>query len=645
MFMESKSACAFAPSIVPSKQNYFVETTTALKCGQFFGSGGWPGTEKVSTVQSTTPFWTKHTKRKAKRTSCCVQQLESHTWSERFSAPNKLSAGSVAIVWLRNDLRIRDHPSFMLASTADLIAPIYVFDLTKYGHRNKSPWGFQRCGPFQAEFLVNSVTDVTKKLRAKACDIYIRQGNPVEEVLSLAQDLVSRLGKPVTILAQKETTWEEVRNERRIERGVRNLSEDLGISINIHWLWTNSLHHPADLPFDVTGSQLPPTLGDYQEMVFPDEGARVPVRDVIEAPERLPRFPLSLKLRRDAMPSLGTDLGIEGLCDPHDHAFPNPLAAYEFIGGTDEADDRIEEYIRIGDHYEIYSDQHELSGRRNTSTKLSPWLSLGCLSPREIYWILQDMEKKSGASQSVRDIIQQLITRDYFRWVSLLYKGKLFALNGFTDSEISKVPIWKLKIGQVKKGDRELLQKWIDGMTGAPYVDAAMRELKNTGFMSNRSRRNVASFLIHDLKFPDWRAGAEYFESKLIDYDAASNWGNWAFLAGMGTDPSAGARMNVIEESMVYDGDSFFITRWCPELLFVPPAKIHQPHLLSDDERKSYDILEGYYPEPVVPLPDATEELVEPLKELEGIVRDPEWVERIRNDFIEAGAEEVTRLT
>lgn len=633
----SEPACAFAPSnsLKLRPCSGFTTDVSALHSPS----------SRVAWHRSQHPHTSGSQKRRARIIFCGQSYTENGDRPGSFRQPEALPPGTVALLWLRNDLRLRDHAPLSLGCTADLLAPLYVFDTTKYGYRNRSRWGFQRCGPFRAEFVVNSVSEVSKRLRRKGCDLYIRHGNAVEEVLSLARDLVTKLEKPVAIIAHKEYVWEDVRAELQIESGAKSLSDESGIPVDVHWIWSGTLHHPADLPFDVTSSGVPPTLTQYRELVFPEEGDAIPVRDLAQLPDRLPRFPLSLRLRTDGLPSLRTDLEVEGLCAPLDFPFPCPLAAMEFEGGIEFADDRIKEYITIGQDFLFYSERCELSGRRNTTTKLSPWISAGCMSPREVYWILRGVENQPNAKQPIRQILLQLIARDYYRWVALTYGERLFALNGFSKLTAKEAPIWKLPPGRVKQGERDRLAKWMDGMTGAPFVDAAMRELKKTGFMSNRSRRNVASFLIHDLEFPDWRAGAEYFESKLIDYDPASNWCNWAYLAGVGSDPSVAHKLNVIEESIVYDDDGFFLTRWLPELLFVPPAEIHQPHLLSDEELEAHDVLEGYYPKPVVPLPTAAEELVEPLRKLEGVERDLEWAERVKNDFIEAGAGDVTRLT
>ncbi len=137
-------------------------------------------------------------------------------------------------------------------------------------------------------------------------------------------------------------------------------------------------------------------------------------------------------------------------------------------------------------------------------------------------------------------------------------------------------------------------------------MDASMRELKYTGYMGNRGRQNVASFLINDLEFPDWRAGAEYFESMLIDHDVASNWCNWAYIAGVGSDPRGGRRFNVVKQSFAHDPEGWFIRGWCHELLRVPAPQIHEPHLMSEKECEEYEVTKGEsYPLPIVPLPQA----------------------------------------
>lgn len=556
--------------------------------------------------------------------------------------PTQLNENTIALLWFRNDLRLLDNAAVTLACTGSLLAPIYVFDLSnRYGRRTRSPWGFHRVGPFRAQFIKENVKSLQNELRHKRTDMYIRHGDTVKEIISLARDLATNLNQPVAIIAQKETTWEELQEEQFIEKGIKELSEELEIPMDVHWTWSGStLHHPGDLPFNPTGPSIPRTFTAYRKLME-SQTTPVAVREELPIPEEFPRFPLSLRLRNDPLPSLRIDLQVEGLADPLDYPYPHPNGVHPFDGGLDAANERIEEYIWRWEGLEDYKDTRNKSGIRNSSSKFAPYLSAGVLSARTIYKHVKDFEAKhADETQHTYWMILELMTRDYFRWLSAssAVGNKLFALNGFSGPDSGEKSTWISPRSSLK--EKELLQKWVDGMTGAPFVDASMRELKFTGFMSNRGRQNVASFLVHDMKFPDWRAGAEYFEAQLIDHDVASNWGNWAYVAGVGSDPRA-RKFNVIKQSMDYEPDGWFITRWCPEIMMVPPPMIHQPHLLEEDEKELLEI-EGY-PDPIVALPTAPAKLAESLIGQYDLPRSKKWAERVKQDFIDAGAHDMTR--
>ena len=149
-----------------------------------------------------------------------------------------------------------------------------------------------------------------------------------------------------------------------------------------------------------------------------------------------------------------------------------------------------------------------------------------------------------------------------------------------------------------------MFEKWARGETGVPFVDASMRELLHTGWMSNRSRQNVASFLVKDLHL-DWRMGAEWFESLLLDHDVSSNYGNWNYSAGIGTDPRLDRKFNVVKQALDYDPDGEFVKLWLPELKDVPAEKVHFPWRLTDGELARYNVKLGQdYPRPVVQAPE-----------------------------------------
>jgi deoxyribodipyrimidine photo-lyase len=152
------------------------------------------------------------------------------------------------------------------------------------------------------------------------------------------------------------------------------------------------------------------------------------------------------------------------------------------------------------------------------------------------------------------------------------------------------------------KQDWKRFEIWQTGNTGFPLVDANMRELADTGFMSNRGRQNVASFLTKNLGI-DWRMGAEWFESRLIDYDPCSNWGNWNYTAGIGNDARGFRFFNINKQAQDYDPLGEYVKHWLPELADLPTSKVHQPWKLLPIEQKRFNVRLGVdYPHPVVDL-------------------------------------------
>jgi deoxyribodipyrimidine photo-lyase len=148
--------------------------------------------------------------------------------------------------------------------------------------------------------------------------------------------------------------------------------------------------------------------------------------------------------------------------------------------------------------------------------------------------------------------------------------------------------------------DWELFNLWRESKTGYPLIDASMRELLKTGFMSNRGRQNVASFLTKNLGI-NWQMGAEWFEYLLIDYDVCSNWGNWNYTAGVGNDAREFRYFNTTKQSKDYDPKGNYLRYWLPELASIPGDLIHEPWKLTKAEQKKYNCSMGSdYPHRVV---------------------------------------------
>ena len=158
-------------------------------------------------------------------------------------------------------------------------------------------------------------------------------------------------------------------------------------------------------------------------------------------------------------------------------------------------------------------------------------------------------EDKEIKNESTYWIFFELLWRDYFRFIMIKYGEKLFYKRGLN---LSKENI---------KHDFTRFESWTTGKTKNKFINAGMNELRSKGFLSNRMRQIVASYLINELGC-DWRAGAAWFESKLIDYDVYSNQGNWAYISGCGTDPRGGRFFNVEKQQKTYDGKSTYQLFW-----------------------------------------------------------------------------------
>jgi deoxyribodipyrimidine photo-lyase len=171
------------------------------------------------------------------------------------------------------------------------------------------------------------------------------------------------------------------------------------------------------------------------------------------------------------------------------------------------------------------------------------------LSAREVYHAVKRYEAEHGANESTYWLIFELLWRDFFQFTAAKLGKDLFTRGG----SARKAPRGNT--------DARRFAAWCEGRTGEPFIDANMRELAATGWMSNRGRQNVASYLVNDMGL-DWRMGAYWFEHLLIDYDACSNWGNWQYLAGVGNDPREGRRFDPVRQAGMYDADGAYVKHW-----------------------------------------------------------------------------------
>ena len=215
-------------------------------------------------------------------------------------------------------------------------------------------------------------------------------------------------------------------------------------------------------------------------------------------------------------------------------------AVIDFKGGETEAWKRLRYYIWESDLIATYKETRNGLIGGDYSTKLSPWLALGAISPRSVFGEVKKYEAVRSKNSSTYWLVFELMWRDYFRFIAKKHGDRIFKITGIKQIDL-----------RLNK-DLNSFEKWKGGKTGIDFVDANMLELKRTGFMSNRGRQNVASYLVHDLKV-NWTWGASYFETMLIDYDPCSNWGNWNYIAGTGNDPRKNRYFNIENQANKYD--------------------------------------------------------------------------------------------
>ncbi len=454
------------------------------------------------------------------------------------------------LVWFRNNLRLHDHEPLHLAlQTKQQVICVYCFDLRCFG---QTSFGFPKTGPFRAQFILASVLELRQQLQSRGSDLVVRVGKP-EVILP---DLAQQYGVE-QIFYQRQVTAEERVVEKSLERS----------PIPCRSFQDQTLLAVEDLPFKV----VPEVFTSFRKAVEEDWLVREPY----PTPAALPALPEGLV--PGPIPTL-EELGLEA-------APADPRAVLQFQGGELQGLARLDDYFWRGDHLRVYKQTRNQMLGANHSSKFSPWLALGCLSPRYIYAQVKKYESDRIANDSTYWLVFELLWRDYFHLIAAKHGNKIFQPQGLRGISIP----WRQ--------DTNLFQAWQNGTTGYPLVDANMRELAATGFMSNRGRQNVASFLTKNLGI-DWRMGAEWFESLLIDYDPCSNWGNWNYTAGVGNDARGFRFFNITKQAKDYDPEGKYVKHWLPELAKVPISKIHEPWKLTAQERS---LVQGY-PPPVVDL-------------------------------------------
>lgn len=464
------------------------------------------------------------------------------------------------LLWYRNDLRLHDHePLHQALKQGAQILPLYCFDPRSFG---QTAFGFAKTGAHRAQFLLESVADLRQSWRSLGTDLIIRQGKPEQVIPELVRQF-----DITAVYWHEEVTAEEL----AVEQVLTEKLEAMGARTEC--FWGSTLYHPNNLPFEL--DRLPELFTQFRKRVEKDSAVDPP----FSTPRRVAAVP---GVETGELPTLQA-LGLEP-------PTPDPRAVLPFVGGEAAGLQRLDQYFWQADRLRIYKETRNGMLGADYSSKFSPWLALGCLSPRQIYAEVQRYEANRTRNDSTYWLVFELLWRDYFRFICAKHGSRVFFPAGLQGLEVE----WKQ--------DPARFELWRRGETGFPLVDANMRELAATGFMSNRGRQNVASFLTKNLGI-DWRMGAEWFESQLIDYDVCSNYGNWNYTAGVGNDARGFRYFNILKQSRDYDPEGEYVKHWLPELAALPAKKVHTPWQLQSVEQQRFGVRIGVdYPGPLVDL-------------------------------------------
>jgi deoxyribodipyrimidine photo-lyase len=447
-----------------------------------------------------------------------------------------------AIVWYRRDLRVHDHPALRAPlETDDRVVPVFCFDERLLNGRHRS-------GP-RTQFLLECLDDLEQSLRRAGGGLVIRHGSPEQELVALAQELRA----DVVHVTAEVTPFARARDHR--------VREALGrVGVQLH-------EHPGLGVIDCVAA--PRTQAGKPYTVFSPfqrSWEKEPRRQVLGAPSKLPKLPAGLG--KDPIPSLDS-LGLKQEVDE-----PPP-------GGEKAARRQLERFL--ADDALHYGSSHESLSTERTS-RLSPYLHFGCVSAREAE---ERLEQGEGPDAFRR----QLCWHDFYHHVLCHFPGN--ARSEFQQRYRAKVK-WS--------HSRRRFEAWCAGRTGYPLVDAGMRQLRREGWMPNRLRLVVGSFLTKDLGI-NWRWGERHFMRLLVDGDQANNNGNWQWIASVGTDRQPASRRiyNPTRQMQTHDPAGEHVRRYVPELGAVPGRYIAEPWTMPAEVQREAGCLIGIdYPKPIV---------------------------------------------
>lgn len=439
------------------------------------------------------------------------------------------SRAAGVVYWFRNDLRLHDAPGLqqavaMAERLGGWLLPVHVHDQAWHA---PSPWGFVRTGPHRLAWQQMAVQALDEQLQGLGSRLLSWRGDPVSSLLALLATL-----EPALLVCEEiAAPYEQAQLTQLREQGVQ-----------VHSVWQSTLIAPEALP--CAPEQLPDSFTPFLQLL---ERHGVQASAPLPAPTALPPLPpnTALAAAKQTLAGHGQPLPAGQRARDPRAAFPWHLP--EFHGGEAAALAHLARYCERGLPHSYKATRNGMLGV-DFSSKWSPWLATGALSARTAWATIASFERAHGASESSYWLYFELLWRDHFRWLHRKHGLRLYRAGGLTQAA-------------PPSHNAAAFARWCQGQTGHAFIDAGMRELAATGFLSNRMRQNVASHLIHELG-GDWRAGAAWFEACLIDHDVYSNQGNWLYLSGRGTDPRPQRRFDPERQAQLYDPEGRYRALW-----------------------------------------------------------------------------------
>tara|TARA_B100001109_G_scaffold37658_1_gene29480 strand:+ start:542 stop:1834 length:1293 start_codon:yes stop_codon:yes gene_type:complete len=420
-----------------------------------------------------------------------------------------------SLVWFRNNLRVEDNSSLTNAiNNSDKIIGYINIDPRNF---ISTKYGFKKTEKYRAKFFLESIIELKKQLDILNISLIV-----THDYLDKSISQIINQYEIKKVFLQTEWTRDELIEESYLPEKV-DLIKD----------FDQFLYSPNDVK--TLYDNIPRGFSNFRKKCE----KYLSVDDILPIPKPLnPGNKISTEY---PIPSL-SDIGFN-LFEVH------KSSVFKFKGGEINGKKRIDDYFFNTRNVSNYKSTRNGLVGENYSSKFSPWLANGSVSVKYIYSQLKKYESEVEENDSTYWLYFELIWRDFFKYVSMQHKEKFFSKDGIYGDDKK----WSTNL--------EILSKWINGKTNEPFVNANMIELLETGFMSNRGRQNVANYLTKELKI-DWRLGAEYFESMLIDFDVHSNYGNWLYNAGIGNDSMPFRKFNPKLQSERYDPHKLYEKTW-----------------------------------------------------------------------------------